>query len=213
MKSARSCATITASSLLLEAEQLAPEDTWITNRIGWAYFNQEKYNEALAYATRTLEIDPTAYRAYGLRGKVHLARLEPAGAAAAYGKLLELRPYDLISLTELYKLARQAHKSQDWGPCFERAGRVEAALDQFSLDSQALSTQGFTVQTWMLRSECEHRVITTANPIALVDKMGQSMRESAQGQGLIAERPKTILRFHRRPETNGSSRCRRSHRE
>lgn len=65
---------------------------------GMAFFAESKYERALDDFSRTLELDPSCYKAAYYRGVVHSVRMNYANAVRDFELALEIHPYHFYSL-------------------------------------------------------------------------------------------------------------------
>jgi tetratricopeptide (TPR) repeat protein len=76
----------------MRATQLDPTSALAANNAGFAFYKQEKYDEAIQWLNHAIEIDPRRAIAYVNLGDAYVKVKREADAKRAYEKYLELAP-------------------------------------------------------------------------------------------------------------------------
>jgi len=93
---------------ILMARELDPLSEWINNNVGWIYYFQRRYEEALVEYQKTLEMFPGFPMAYREQAMVYVCLGKPEKAILSAEKAVSISqddPYDVVGLGLIYALA------------------------------------------------------------------------------------------------------------
>ena len=98
---------VEAEEMILKALQLKPGNGYILDSLGWVYFKQSRYSEALKYLKQAVAALPEDATITEHLGDVYQALKRPQDAVGAYRRALEANPGSATLKEKIDNLLKQ----------------------------------------------------------------------------------------------------------
>jgi tetratricopeptide (TPR) repeat protein len=121
-----------AAAAFERALEMAPADDAVCRRVGQAYEELERPEEAIQFYDRAVALRPMFWENYNHRGVFHLNNGDFGPAASDFIKVMELQPDSAIGYTNLAATNIYSGNLEEAGPLLEAAIGLEPTLDGYN---------------------------------------------------------------------------------
>jgi len=115
-----------------QALEMAPADDAVCRRVGQAYEELERPEEAIEFYNRAVALRPRFWENYNHRGVFYLNNGEFGPAASDFIKVMELQPGRAIGYTNLAGTNIYSGNLEEAGPLLEAAIAIEPTLEGYN---------------------------------------------------------------------------------